>query len=243
MRNVIVIFIFNVFTLTAYAQGEYNVWCFGDSVRLDFNAGLPPVVSTSSFTNGFPGATICDKSGNLLFYADRDSVWDSSHTRMLNGDSISNANPTQGLNILPFPCNDSLYYLFSYIIASNGSTTGGQWILYYSIINTNGNSGLGEIIVKNVLMDTNLTLGFGMTRHSNNRDYWITYQIADTNIFYSRLISTAGIGSPIVSQLGLNKAGPATGGPGSLEFSMNATTLVSCDGFGQTIQYYSLKFK
>ena len=121
------------------AQGEYNNWCFGYGNRIDFNSGNP-VLSSSSIHSDYTASTISDKSGNLLFYMQKDTVWSSNGNMMLNGDSIIATWSLQSVNILPFPCNDSLYYVFSF----HRNTTK----LYYSIVNTNANGGLGQVIQK-----------------------------------------------------------------------------------------------
>jgi hypothetical protein len=176
-----------------FAQGEYNNWVFGYGNRIDFNSGSP-VGSASSMNALYGCSSISDRYGNLLFFAQEDTVWSANNTFMANGAGIFGSEGLQTINILPFPCNDSLYYIFT--LKENTKN------LYYSVVNINLNGGLGQVIQKNIFLDSNVITGFGMTRHSNNRDYWITYQYADTNIFSSRQISTTVIGLPVLSQLG-----------------------------------------
>ena len=223
-----ILLLFSSFSL--FAQGEYNNWCFGQNTWMDFNSGAP-VLKVSSIQGTGSSSTISDKNGNLLFYADYLNIYNSNHSIMVNGSGVSNIDLIQSISILPFPCTDSLYYLFFFF----DSVRSGQLVrdLKYHIINMNKNNGLGEVIQKNILLDTNITLGLGMTRHSNNRDYWITYQKDDTNIFYSRQITSVGIGSKITSQLGLNKTWH-----GALKFSSDSKHLVSCTFVEQKIYHY-----
>jgi gliding motility-associated-like protein len=221
-----ILFLFSIQSTPLIAQGEYNNWCFGAGNRVDFNSGSP-VASTSSINSINSSSTISDKNGNLLFYVQEDTVWSANGNMMTNGFNLL-AYGKQSTNILPFPCNDSLYYIFTYSYNSNN--------LYYSVVNINSYGGLGMVIQKNIFLDSNIVTGFAMTRHGNNLDYWITYQHLNTNIFSSRIISSLGVGLPIQSQLGPIKSNVNFNG--SLKFSPNGEYLVNCSISNQLIEYY-----
>ena len=219
-----------------FAQGEYNNWCFGEGILLNFNSGNPVVQSCSVNTNNggnLLGTTsISDKNGNLLFYVNSDTIWSANHSAMTNGTLNRSSGALQSVNILPFPCNDSLYYVFAFFVPNIPGTTSIN--LEYSVVNMNKNNGLGEVVQKQIPIDTNVLTAMGMTRHANNRDYWITYQKKDTNIYYSRLISSMGIGSKIFSQVGSNKYWSL----GTLKFSGNSDYLTNCIKISGIIECY-----
>jgi len=76
------------------------IWCFGDSVQLNFNH-QPPSVNYCATRNRGSACSIADSSGNLLFYAHTHYypawqnnwyalgvVWNKNHEVMENGDSL-----------------------------------------------------------------------------------------------------------------------------------------------------------
>lgn len=183
--------------LSGAAQGEYNNWCFGPGTWMDFNGGAPEL-KTCSINSVNSAGTISDKNGNLLFYGDSDSVWNKNHTTVPNSENLIVTGGSQYINFLPFPCNDSLYYVFhtGSVVANPDDPN-----IYYSVINKNFNNGLGGFVSQNIKVDSNIVQGVAMARHANNKDYWIVYQMADTNIYHARQVSSSGI-SPVVSSQG-----------------------------------------
>ncbi len=168
---------------------------------MDFNQGAP-ILKTCSINSVNSASSLSDKFGNLLFYGDSDSVWNKNHTVIPNSGNLFVAGANQFINFLPFPCNDSLFYIIhSGAPPSNTSIPN----IYYSVINIHANGGLGGITIQNVIIDSNIIIGTAMARHANNKDYWIVYQMADTNIYHARQISSTGIGPVISSQGGSNK--------------------------------------
>lgn len=55
-----------------YSQNRNNIWCFGDSVGLNFNFNPPQVFSTALDARGSCAST-SDTSGNLLLYVSTSS--------------------------------------------------------------------------------------------------------------------------------------------------------------------------
>ena len=51
-----------------YAQGEWDNWCFGNKVGLDFNYTPPVELIGSQMDAGEGCASVSDSEGNLLFY-------------------------------------------------------------------------------------------------------------------------------------------------------------------------------
>ncbi len=124
-------------------------WDFGYNVSFSYLSG---VLSSSNNTaiNAEEGcASISDTCGNLLFYTDGDSVWNSLNNVILNGTGIGGCfSSTQAAIIVPLPLNDSLFYIFTTDCGENNGLYG----LEYSVVNINGDFGNGEVITKNNLL-------------------------------------------------------------------------------------------
>ncbi len=230
MKQLFTIFIAVIFSFGVHAQGENNNWVFGSHIRLDFNSGSPVQSNNVANIGSSASSSISDAQGNLQFYTDvgiqnmstnqlRGHVYNTQNQIMQNGDSLYGQHSLQCTNILPFPCNDSLYYIFnlSQVLVPNYYSLN----LYYSVVNMNANNGLGAVIQKNILLDSNLSYGFALTRHGNNIDYWISYKKVNSNIHIQRQITSTSIGAPINSPIGTSGWGP------TLKFSPDGTKLVS----------------
>jgi hypothetical protein len=95
---------------------------------------------------------------------------------MQNGDSILGQLWYHELLILPFPGNDSLYYLFSIGVSS-------VYGLKYCVIDMKANGGLGEVIQKNIqLQSLPMVDCLTAVKHGNGRDWWLIFRRWD---FYS----------------------------------------------------------
>ncbi len=121
---------------------------------------------------------------------------------MPNGDSLVGEDWYNEIVIIPFPSNDSLYYIF--VISTELGPAG----LYYSVINMKSDSGRGDVIVKNIQLQT-----FPMVdcltaiKHGNGRDWWLFFRKFDSNgpfdnDFHSYLITPAGISNYNLQSIG-----------------------------------------
>ncbi len=184
---------------TSHAQYE-NVWAFGNYAGIDFNSGQPLPVKTSIYSVGEANASVCNSSGQLLFYTDGTIVWNRNGNIMPNGDYLlpiegpGNNTPTgstsQGALIMPIPGSYSKYYVFS--LTSFESRPSGQ--LYYSIIDMDLNNGLGEVVSsqKGILLDSNLVEQ--MTAVTGGRcNTWLLVRTRYGNGFKAYSISESGI--------------------------------------------------
>lgn len=152
---------------TLFAQLEENIWMFGYHAGLDFSVG-PPTALQSSMTQstGEASATVSDQNGQLLFYTDGSYVWDRNHNLMPNGSNLTGLTPpgsmpitsssSQGALIVPYPEQDSVYYIFS-LTNQEMAQFGGR--LYYSIVDMRLNNGLGDVVPgsKGIFVDSMLT--------------------------------------------------------------------------------------
>lgn len=167
-----------------------NIWYFGIDAGLDFNSGSPVTLTNGVMSTDEGCATICDASGNLLFYTDGSDVWDQSHSLAFGG-LLGNSTSTQSSIIVPKPGSATNYYIFT---IQQGGSNG----MNYQEVKVTG----GTVIT--VGSNTNLQSSSESTEkivaccHSNGTDYWVVTQQRDGEIV-SWPVSSTGVGSMVVS--------------------------------------------
>lgn len=188
-------------------QNEFSKWYFGSYAGLDFSTQPPTALSNGSLTNVEGVATVCDASGNLLFYTDGIQVYNSTHAYMANGIGLfGNGSTTQSAIIVKQPGNSTIYYIFT------AAATGGSNGLRYSIVDMALAAGLGSVTVKNATLYTPTCEKQVAVRHCNGRDVWVVSHHYGTNEFRSYLVTGTGVASnPVVSPIGESLAGPGNG--------------------------------
>ncbi len=189
---------------SVFAQYKNTVWCFGDSVGINFNT-LTPTLFNSGIDSRGGVVSIADSLGNLLFYAGGTpnalnaqypraaSVYSFSHQTMLNGDSIVGKAWYREHVIVPFPNNSQMFYLFSAGVTTNPG-------FFYSVIDMSLNNGNGAVVQKNVSLQTNnIYANDGITaiKHGNGRDWWVIirnwYNQIPNDDYYFYLVSPLGV--------------------------------------------------
>lgn len=211
-------------TSAVYAQRE-NKWAFGIHAGADFSSGSP-VAITTGINGGDPSnlegiASVCDSSGQLLFYTEGTYVWDKNQNLLPNGSDLINSgftdpydNPTagtaQGALIVPMPDSANKYYIFSLqdYDFTQGATVGK---LFYSVLDMNLNGGLGDIVPgrKGIPLDTSgVPLTEKMTAVVGNCCIWLLV-CNSTPAFEAYQITAGGINpTPVVSEVGLGLGDP-----------------------------------
>ncbi len=220
----IAFFLIILLPFLAFSQNEAAIWYFGQNAGLDFNSGVPAVL-TDGQLNTFEGcASISNSTGNLLFYTDGVTVFNKSHNVMQNGNGLSgNSSSTQSAIIIPKPNNINLYYIFTVDQNVNGTSSGKG--INYSIVDMTLNGGLGAITTKNVNILPWAFEKITATKHANNNSIWlITFR---TNQFYAWEIDATGINSPITSNVGIN----TNSSIGYLKASPNSSK-IACANYG-----------
>jgi Secretion system C-terminal sorting domain len=200
MRFFVSIIFISFLNTKCFPQKEGNIWCFGDSVLIDWNDPQNPSFGRSAFKDRGSASSIADSSGNLLFYIGNipaftadDSVspeytycadtlayielghvYTKEHTYMENGRCISGEGWYNEHTIVPMPGNDSLYYIFTTSLFQHPE-------LNYSVVDIKANGGLGKVIEKDVSVIAYTGSG-GLSpvswcikaiRHGNGRDWWV----------------------------------------------------------------------
>ncbi|NLL27362.1 MAG: T9SS type A sorting domain-containing protein [Bacteroidales bacterium] len=194
---------------TDYEDKRGNIWYFGVNAGISFNTEPPTVLVDGQLVAMEACATICDTSGNLLFYTNGYIVWNKAHSIMENGDSLMLYDPvssyplhqTQCL-IIPSP-EDSVYYVFSVPCQIKSSLS--DKYFRYAIVDMRLNGGLGKVVQKNIKIGTQRVLErITAVVHANNKDIWVIIHLDQSKTFHAYLITESGIdtANPVISDIG-----------------------------------------
>ena len=91
VSNVILIFLIVIINPhLLFSQKEHNVWYFGHNCGVTFNTpdGKPVALTDGQIDTWEGCSSICDESGNLLFYSNGVKAWNRNHQVMPNGDNL-----------------------------------------------------------------------------------------------------------------------------------------------------------
>ncbi len=175
MKSIVASYLFIVFSLFGYSQdNNSNIWYFGENAGVDFNFG-DPIAITDGQINTWEGcASICNQSGEILFYTDGQRVYNRNHQIMPNGGGLlGDYSSSQSAIIVPKPHlsnNNNLYYIFTTDAWQDNLENGFR----YSIVDMTLDNGLGDITTeKNVLIHDKVAEKVTAVRHSNGIDVWI----------------------------------------------------------------------
>jgi hypothetical protein len=210
------------------AQNENAKWYFGGA-GLDFLIN-PPTILTNNAQGTLEGcATISDASGNLLFYTDGITVYNSQHTMMANGTGLKgHMSSTQSALIVKKPGSSSLYYIFTTDAGSGVST------LHYSIVDMTLAAGLGSVTTKNFLLDSTTTEKVTAVRHCNDEDVWILAHDWHNFDYTAFLLNIGGVNSNPVISYSVGVSQPFTNSwffqVGCLKASPNGMKVAACSG-------------
>jgi hypothetical protein len=207
MKTMILFFLL-IATSSLIAQKETNNWYFKYKCGLTFNKSdtcpNPPCPMYNGMITADEGfATISDSSGELLFYAEGERVWNKKHEIMENGDSLfGHFSSSQSVLIVPFPDKPNLFYLFTVDGMSFGDSYCGDKGFNYNIIDISQNNGLGKVILKNQNLLKSCTEKLSAVINNSCDGYWVVIHEWESNAFYSYLINDNGISEPVISKVG-----------------------------------------
>ena len=223
----LVLFLLLITPFISFSQNEAAIWYFGENSGLDFNSGVP-IVLTDGQINTFEGcSTISDPLGNLLFYTDGVTVWDSTHTIMPNGNGLlGNISSTQSAIIVPKPNSLNQYYIFSVDDRNNFSAFSTNGIRYTTVDMTL-NGGLGDVVSseKNLVLVSQAYEKVTAVRHADNNSFWVVTFIQDQ--FLAWRIDATGVNTtPVISNVS-----NAADSRGYLKISPDGSK-VACANFG-----------
>lgn len=184
--------------MTGFAQGEANIWYFGNHAGLDFNSGSPVALTNGQLNTEEGCATLSNAAGQLLFYTDGSTVYNKNHRVMVNGTGLmGDTSTTQSATIVPMPGSANLFCVFT--IDANARPNGFR----YSIVDISLNGGLGAVTIKNTLVYTPTCEKISIVKHTNNTDFWIVTHGYGNNAFYSHKLTSTGLSNtPVISNTG-----------------------------------------
>ncbi len=109
-------FLFSVIAVVTLHAQQYNQWVFGNNASYDFTTDMP--LPTAPPINSIEDAAMwCDGAGNLMFYTDGKSIFNSAGTAICTG--CMNGNPnggggSQGVLIVPnVAAGPNDFYIFT----------------------------------------------------------------------------------------------------------------------------------
>ena len=191
-----------VLTIQSNCQNQANNWFlnYGQGAGITFNSGTAIATTNSSLHHFGTGGTasISDTNGNVLFYSDGLTIYNTDDEVMANGNGLDGDHGgSQPIAICEKPGNSNQYYVFT--IGSENVPSG----LKYSIVDMLGDNGKGEVISKNIPINSAVWARdkIAIAKHLNNRDYWIVTRLINSDYFVSYLLTPDGINdSPIPSK-------------------------------------------
>lgn len=222
-----------------YGQNQNNQWRFGNGGGIDFNVTPPVFPGGNPILTGEGSASVANQAtGELLFYTDGITVWDSQNQIMPNGTGLFGGSPelkssTTAAVIVPKPGSENLYYIIT-IDEQFGNANG----LRYSIVDMNLNNGFGDVLPteKNILIKLTESEKIEVIPAESCAGYWIITKDNPGNSFFAYLLSETGIDfTPVVSVAG----GVHTNGAGHLKASNDGTKLACGNFYEGTIELYT----
>jgi hypothetical protein len=228
-----------VLPLFCFAQRQGNIWYFAGNNGIDFNSGTPVLLTNGQIPIGnIEGtATISDSSGNLLFYATAEKIWNKNNQPMQNGTGLlGGESATQGVYIVPLPSSDSVFYVFTLDEMQNCFQNG----LRYSVVNMCLDNGLGavEYTYKNIFLLDSAGEKMAATYHSNGTDIWLIVHKYFSDAFYAYLITSSGIANTVISHVGSYHPADSTTdcwqAIGQMKISPDGNKLALVDGNAST---------
>ena len=194
-----------------------NIWYFGDGAGIDFNEEPPVAIADENQVNTPEGvAVMSDRNGDVLFYTDGVTVWNLDN-QVIDTDLGGDQESTQSSLIVPFPEDETLYYIFT------TDAVFGTDILGYSILDIKGNNGLGEILVKNVPLFERSTER--ITAIQGSTTTLLAHEFGN-NTFRAYPITVDGIGNPTLSSIGsVHNGNVQANGEGYMKFSSDGNKI------------------
>lgn len=206
-------YLFLVFFLLPFiskAQSQTDNWFFGIESGIKFTPQNISLQERSSIQTLSGCASFSNYKRELLFYTNGETVWNSNHEIMENGDGLSGEiENTQNSVIVPKPGSSTIYYLFTTRRNNSSEFTAG---VRYSEIEISTEYPLGKVISKNAFLDTFFTEKItAIYSEDGNSIYVITFgtEIGDSNAPFDT-ISTYTVTSSGVSRRTITKVPEAS---------------------------------
>ncbi len=220
-----IMLLFLCLQVLAVSQNGYNNWYFGNNAGLDFSKGYPVALLNGSLVTADNSVTVSDpQTGELLFYSNGVKVWDRNHNVMPNGnDLLGHWSGGTSAIAVKLPGNNQKYYLFT--------TDAFAWPngLRYSVIDLDMNDGLGDVTnQKNIVLIERSTEKIAITKHLNEKDYWIVTHPWNSDEYHVYLLTEQGLDPiPTISKIGIFHGGDSYNAMGQIAFSEDGSRIAS----------------
>ncbi|TRX55967.1 hypothetical protein FNH22_17545 [Fulvivirga sp. M361] len=190
-----------------------NIWYFGNNAGIDFNPPPPteaiPFGDASIYNGGnqlrMPEgcAIYCDRNGQPLFYSDGVDVFDREANLLTPANKIGGTagisqGSSQSVLVLPFPGDETLFYLFTTNEVYNPS---GSYELRYSVFDLKLNNGLGGMVLDQNGEISTILCSDVTERLAGNENWVIVHELGNNN-FRAYPVLGDGIGTPVISNIG-----------------------------------------
>ena len=196
----------------SYAQFQQLNWIMGATkMKISFNYNTNSFGSATVLGNSYTGEGNCvannPSTGNLMFYSNGYTIYDSGDQIMLNGSSLtSHESSYQTAQLVPMPGNSNQYYIFT----SNSVDEIAAGNIYYSVVdmslvgNGTANDPKGAVLTtnKNTLVASNVCEGFAIIRKTNTDDYWLICVGSNTSSLKLYTITSSGCSLVSTTSLG-----------------------------------------
>ena len=166
-----------------------------------FSHGGPKPDTNGVQRSTYAVATVSDSQGNLLFYADHNNIYTSSHDTMSKGRNILSSG---NLLIARQPKSANLYWLFS----MEKHQTQFNSKCHYYVVDISKNGGKGEVISSGVLPGIYASKGMSICDHANGVDKWLIFKLDTQEVFEAILLAKNGIQVANTIQSAFNGARP-----------------------------------
>ncbi|MCX6305710.1 MAG: gliding motility-associated C-terminal domain-containing protein [Bacteroidetes bacterium] len=191
------------------SQKQAGVWYFGEKAGIDFRTGSAVALTDENVMNALQAtSSICDSMGNFRFFTNGRIAWDRTFSRMPNA-TVLDGYPgvTQPCLIVPYPGNESLYYIFTIDLITydhNDSTKYTTKGLSYTLIDMKlrGDSGDAVSAVLNKPLLSPVCQKITAVANRDQKGIWVIAHKWESNEFYAYLVTNAGIASPVISAVG-----------------------------------------
>lgn len=192
---------------SAIAQKEANHWFFSPRGYIDFNQSPPyhtmlPPLDYHIYGQFFAG--ISNSSGDLLFYTDGRSFFNSRNEIMVNGQGTYGESRSFQTNIIiPKPGCENTYYSFTTELGlTNSDYSDDGYTIHYSVVDVAAAYGRGRVIVKNKVLTDNKDDALAIFEGPDGESFWLVTNRGSTNEILAYKITKAGINHcPVISEL------------------------------------------
>ena len=198
------------------------VWYFGQNAGYNFNDPQQAISGPMVAPEGT--STISDRNGNVLFYTNGETVWNREGNVMPNGTdiggtpgSVNTINSTQSAVIVPYPNDETLFYIFitEEVVDQDGLNS---YIMGYAVVDIKEDMGLGDVVIKNKPLFERSTERVAAFTGSDST--WVIGHEWGTNTFRAYPVHPGGIGNPVLSSAGaIHGIGSPDDAQGYMNFS------------------------